>query len=96
MDITKIEYPSKWDNLINDNIDVFVTLKNGKIYCVTIATIAWVDEQVIKMGYLLPSTYIIIAEFSDENIKRALTAYSSDDAYWLRLYSVSSGDEIPV
>lgn len=96
MDITKIEYPSKWDNPINDNIDVFVTLKNGKTYCVTIATIAWVDEQVIKMGYLLPSTYIIIAEFSDENIKRALTAYSSDDAYWLRLYSVSSGDEIPV
>ncbi len=95
MMIKRIEYPSKWDDQKNDNIDVFVTLENSKSYCVTVASIGWVSETVNKFGYLPASVHIIISEFTDENIKRAVTDYASDDAYWLRLYSVSAGDEIP-
>lgn len=95
MNVKNIEYPTTWSNPMNDNIDVFVTLENGKSYCLAVATIEWINEQVAKNGYLPPSVYVIIPEFSYNNIKNAVNAYAVDDAYWLRLYSVSSGDEIP-
>lgn len=95
MNVRNIEYPTLWSDPINDNIDVFVTLENGKTYCLAAATIEWINEQVVKNGCLPPSVYVIISEFSDDNIKKAVNAYAADDAYWLRLYSVSAGDEIP-
>lgn len=72
MDIKKIEYPSMWIDSLNDNIDVFFTLENDRSYCLTIATINWVNKQVTNNGYLPPSVYIIISEFSDDNIKKAV------------------------
>lgn len=96
MNVRKIEYPTAWVDSENDNIDVFVTLENGNSYCVTVATVKWVNEHVTKNGYLPPSVHIIISKLSYDNIKKAINAYAADDAYWLRLYSVSSGDEIPL
>lgn len=95
MNIKKIEYPTKWNDPLNDNIDVFVTLENGKSYCVTVAALGWINKEVTKHGYLPSSVHIIISEFSDDNIKKAISEYAENDAYWLRVYSVSSGDSIP-
>lgn len=95
MKIKEISYPTKWSNTLNDNIDVFVTLENGREYCVTVASVGWVNERVKKDGYLSSYADIIISEFSDENIAKALEDFAADDAYWLRVYSMSHGDEIP-
>ena len=64
MNVKNIEYPTTWSNPMNDNIDVFVTLENGKSYCLAVATIEWINEQVAKNRYLPPSVYVIIPEFS--------------------------------
>ncbi|MCM1330912.1 MAG: immunity 8 family protein [Ruminococcus sp.] len=95
MKVKKIEFPTGWDNSINDNIDVFVTLEDNRSYCVTVCTIKWLEDEVGKFGYKIPGIDIVISEFSYEIVEKAINDYSREDAYWLRLYSVSGGQQIP-
>lgn len=37
---------------------------------------------------------IIVSELKDNIIENAIEDYSKEDAYWLRLYSISYGDQI--
>ena len=97
MKVLQITYPTNLDmcNKKNDNIDIFVKLENEKDYCITIATIEWIKNN-MPNGYLEPFTpYIIVSELKKEIIEKAIEDFSTDDAYWLRLYSVSYQDEIP-
>ena len=46
-------------------------------------------------GYLEPGAPdIIVSELKKEIIEKAIEDFSTDDAYWLRLYSVSYGEKI--
>lgn len=97
MKVVSIEYPTSPEkcNKLNDSIDVFVTLENGNTYCVVVATIGWLCNYAVT-GYA-PSgaPFIIVKELEPQLIEKAISQYSEDDAYWLRVYSMSYGDDIP-
>ena len=97
MKVVSVEYPVSLEdcNRVNDNIDVFVKLENGKHYCVTVATVEWIQTNV-GAGYLsCGAPDIIVKELKPQLIEEAVNEYAEGDAYWLRVYSMSRGDEIP-
>ena len=98
MKIINIIYPTplKLCNIKNDNIDVFVKLENKKEYCVTVVTIKWIKEHMENGFYPAGTPDIIVSELKDNFIKNAIEDYSKEDAYWLKLYSISYGDEISI
>ena len=97
MKVISIEYPVPLEdcNKMNDNIDIFVMLENGKKYCVTVATVDWIQGY-IGTGYM-PSGApdIIVRELRHQLIEEAVNEYAEGDAYWLRVFSMSYGDVIP-
>ena len=97
MKVESIIYSTALDtcNKINDNIDIFVTLENKKSYCVTIATVDWICEQVGRRYLPSGAPDIIVKELDKTLIEAAVEQYAKEDAYWLRVYSMSYGDAIP-
>jgi hypothetical protein len=94
--ISSINYPTPLEacDVICDNIDVFVKLENKKEYCVTIATIEWIIQN-MDNGFLEPGApNIIVSKLDAEIIENALNEYALEDAYWLRVFSLSYGDQI--
>ena len=97
MKVSSIIFPTPINecNLFCDNIDVFVKLENEKNFCVTIATIEWITQN-MKKGFLEPGTpNIIVTKLQKDIIENAIKEYASDDAYWLKVCSLSYGEEIP-
>ena len=90
MKIIKIEYPtelSKIEDIENDNIDVFVTLEDGRTYVVYVGTpknLVWrMDKE--ELDYVPAGCPdIIVRKLTHENIKKALEDYTKDDAYDLK------------
>ena len=71
----------------NDNIDVSVTLENGRQFNVVITTLKNLESQVKSAGYLLPGCpQIFVEKMSDDLVLRALTDYADGDAHWLKFY----------
>ncbi len=97
MKIESITYPTDISkcNRYNDNIDVFVKLGNGKEYCVTVATIEWIRNDMKDGCHPAGTPEIIVSELSEEIIERAVADFCSDDAFWLRAFSISCGEKIP-
>lgn len=97
MKVSSITYPTDLEkcDAQNDNIDVFVELENGKEYCVTVATLEWVKNDMINGFHPAGTPEIIVTELKDDIIRNAIEDYCVDDAYWLRLFSVSYGDDLP-
>lgn len=97
MKVISIEYPTslKNCNIKNDNIDVFVKLENGNKYCITVATIDWISDHVGTRYLSNGAPNLIVKELQNHLIEEAVREYSEDDAYWLRVLSMSYGDEVP-
>jgi len=97
MKVISVEYPVPLDKCdkLNDNIDVFVTLENGNTYCVTVAAIGWLSNYAAKGFVPSGAPFIIVRELEPDLIEKAINEYSENDAYWLRVYSMSHGDAIP-
>ena len=98
MKVLSIEYPTPIENGCdkkNDNIDVFVMLENEKSYCVTVATMDWIYNRVGERYLPIGAPDIIVKELDYKLIEEAVNEYAEDDAYWLRVYSMSHGDDIP-
>lgn len=97
MKVISIEYPTplKDCNITNDNIDIFVKLENGNKYCITVATIDWISDRVGTRYLPSGSPDLIVKELQNQLIEEAVKEYSEDDAYWLRVFSMSYGDEVP-
>ena len=98
MKVVSVEYPTPIENGCdkkNDNIDVFVMLENGKSYCVTVATVDWICNRVGERYLPIGAPDIIVKELDYKLIEEAVNEYAEDDAYWLRVYSMSHGDDIP-
>ena len=74
---------------------MFVKLDHGKEYCVTIATIEWIKNDMAKGYHPAGTPEIIVSELNEEIIRKALEDYCAEDAFWLRLFSVSCGESIP-
>lgn len=97
MKVISIEYPTplKNCNIINDNIDIFVKVENGNKYCITVATIDWISDHVGERHLPSGSPDLIVKELQNQLIEDAVKEYSEDDAYWLRVFSMSYRDEVP-
>lgn len=99
MNVISIEYPTqlKHRDVLSDNIDIFVKLDNNTSYCITVATIKWIDDQVKRKGFLESGSPFLIVERLEENIiEKAIKDYALNDAYWLKVLSLSIGDELIV
>lgn len=99
MKVIDIEYPTslKKCHQYNDNIDVFVTLENKQTYCITITTLAWIKDYMKQTHkrYWEPASFdLIVEELSCFIIEEAIQEYAKDDAYCLKILSLSTGDEI--
>lgn len=97
MKVISIEYPVPLEkcNKEKDNIDVFVSLENKKNYCITVATTQWLCEYVGDNYLSCGAPMIVVKSLDKRLIEKAIEEYAYDDAYWLRVYSMSSGDNIP-
>lgn len=97
MKINSIEYPVPLEscNRLNDNIDIFVKLENGNEYCITVATINWISHCIGRKYLPSGAPHLIVKELDYQLIEEAVKEYAKDDAYWLRVFSMSYGDEIP-
>lgn len=95
--VISIDYPVTIDSCdqLNDNIDVFVKLENGNQYCVTVATVDWICNSVGKRYLPSGGPDIIVKKLNRQLIEEAINEYAEEDAYWLRVFSMSYGDEIP-
>lgn len=99
MKVMTIEYPTPLEKChrYNDNIDVFVTLENKQTYCITITTTKWIEDymKLTHKNYLEPGTIHLIVEMLDSQIiEKAIREFAENDAYWLKVLSLSYGDEI--
>jgi hypothetical protein len=104
MKIKKIEYLIPPSDLVNDCLDVFVTLEDdyctdGFAYFVEVTTPQFLstmmersESEFVKPGY----PYIIVSKLTDEIIRDAIQAFidEEDDLYWLKLYHVPATLEI--
>jgi hypothetical protein len=86
MKIKKIKYL----NLVNDSLDVFVTLENDASYMVEVATPQFLsalmekcESDFVPAGY----PYIIVSKLTKEIIRAAIQEFI--DSYWLKLYHVA-------
>lgn len=97
MKVVSIEYPTPLEGCsrLNDNIDVFVELENGNSYCVTVATVDWICARTGTKYLPCGAPNIIVKELQQQLIEEAIDEYAADDAYWLRVFSMSHGDKIP-
>lgn len=94
MKVKSITYPTALDNGVDvddDNIDVFVELDDGRIYCVVVSTYKNIATQMEKSNtdYLeAGSPLIIVKKLTYEIIEKAINDYAQDDAYWIKIYSL--------
>ena len=85
----------KYLNLVNDSLDVFVTLENDASYLVEVATphflsalMEKVESDFVPAGY----TYIIVSKLTDKTIRAAIQEFidAKEDSYWLKLYHITA------
>ena len=82
-------------NLVNDSLDVFVTLENDDSYLVEVTTPQFLSTLMEKVeGDFVPPgyPYILVSKLTDEIIQAAIQAYiaTKDDSYWLKLYHITA------
>ncbi|OXM15593.1 hypothetical protein [Paenibacillus herberti] len=92
MRIMNIEYPTsleKIEDINNDNIDVVVTLEDGVSYVIVVSTPQnyhwYMDKE--EINYIPPSPpNVVVRSLTEENIRSAVEAFATNEAYWLKLY----------
>ena len=100
MVVKRITFPTQLEDIKDiddDNIDVFVELDDGYIYTVVVATykniVTQMDE--MKNDFLeAGSPFIVVKKLTKEVIEQAINSFAKDDAYWLKLYHLSTEFDI--
>jgi hypothetical protein len=93
--IKEIKYLVPPTDLIDDRLDVFVSLENDDSYLVEVTTpqclSALMEES--EGDFLSPCyPYIIVSKLTDEIIHAAIQSFidTEDDSYWLKLYHTTA------
>ena len=76
-------------DLVNDCLDVCVTLEDDSSYLVEVTTPEFLNVLMEKSKFLPPGyPYIIVSELTDEIIRAAIQEFidAEEDSYWLKLY----------
>ena len=98
MKIKEISYLVPPTDLVNDCLDVFVTLEDDFCtddfsYVVEVTTPQFLSAYMekLKSDFLPPEyPYIIVSKLTDETIQAAIESYvnTKDSSYWLKLYDI--------
>ena len=100
--IKSISFPTYLEdimNIENSNIDVFVELEDAYTQTVVVATAKNIESlmEKEKMNYFEPGyPFIIVKKLTKEIITKAIEAYASDDAYWLKVCHFAGKDDTVV
>ena len=91
--IKKISYLVPPTDLIDDCLDVFVSLENDDSYIVKVTTPKCISGLMkeSESGFLPPGyPYIIVSRLTDEIIHAAIQSFidTKADSYWLKLYHI--------
>ena len=92
MKVKKIEYLHPVRDLVNDCLDVFVTLEDNSNYLVEITTPEFLIVLMEKGTFLPPQyPYIIVSKLTEEIIQTAIQEFidAEADSYWLKLYHLA-------
>ena len=90
--IKSISFPTYLEDITdieNSNIDVFVELEDDSTHTVVVATPKNIEFLMNKekMEFFEPGhPFILVHKLTKQIITKAIKAYASDDAYWLKLY----------
>jgi hypothetical protein len=95
MRIKEIKYLVPPTDLVNDCLDVFVTLENNTFYLVEVATPQFLSalmEKVVSDFLPVGYPYIIVSKLTDEIIRAAIQEFidAKEDSYWLKLYHITA------
>ena len=100
MEIKEIEYLVPPTDLVNDCLDVFVTLEDDSgteqlPYIVEVTTPQFLSTLMEreKSDFLSPGyPYIIVSKLTDDIIKASIQSFinTEDDSYWLKLYHITA------
>lgn len=101
MKVVKIEYPTtldKIEDLTDDNIDIFVTLDDGRNYTLVVSSLKNVGTLMNEQGYSEPGwaqQLIIVEKLDEELIKIAVEAYAEDcDGKYLKVSNLATEFEM--
>ena len=95
MKIKEISYLDPRVDLVNDCLDVFVTLENDVCYLVEVTTPKFFytlmekfKSDFVPAGY----PYVIVSKLTDEVIRSAIQEFidAKEDSYWLKLYHMTA------
>ena len=80
------------EDIYDDNINVFVELKNGSKYKVIVETpknfLTLMNKD--EMDFLEPGCpFIIVKKLTMEVFEKAIHAHTQDNSYWLKLHHFS-------
>ncbi|MEC0211374.1 hypothetical protein ABEX47_31235 [Paenibacillus ehimensis] len=96
MKIKQIKFPTpltEIKDIENDNIDVIVELEDGFSYTVVVTTpknLMWYMKKE-NLNYIPASSLeIIVSSLTEANIYQAIENFSQGDAFWLKLYYLTS------
>lgn len=92
MKVKKIEDLDSVRDLVNDCLDIFVTLEDNSIYLVEITTPEFLSVLMEKGKFLRPQyLYIIVSKLTEDIIEAAIQEYidAEADSYWLKLYHLA-------
>ena len=95
MKVKEIKYLIPPRDIMNDCLDVFVTLENDDSYLIEVTTpkFFYTLMEKSKSDFLEPQyPYIIVSKLTDEIIKAAIQAYidTEDDSFWLKFYHITA------
>ena len=81
MKVKKIEYLDSVRDLVNDCLDVFVTLEDNSIYFVEITTPEFLTVLMEKGKFLRPQyPYIIVSKLTEDIIEAAIQEFIDAEA----------------
>jgi len=97
MDYKEIFLPTSLStiNPIDDNIDVIITLEDGKSYVLVVAT----PQNLLSLMKKENSSFLsagcplaFVEVLTEENIEAVVKSFCSDNAYWLKYYHYAGED----
>ena len=93
MEIKRIEYDIEPRDLMNNCLDVVITLEDNSSYLVEVTTLPFLKILMEENKFLPPGhPYIIVSELRREVIRAAIEEFivAREDSYWLKLYHATA------
>ena len=81
------------------SIDVLIRSESGYTYCMEVCTPSYFTQEMAEENenFIKPQNpKIIVRKLEECTIREAITAYTKNDAYWLKLFQFSSEIDLSI